>query len=465
MEKHSRVVETMRQELAGAFSQGKRVRFQKNGTNSTRGERAVSEEFVVIDIGGLNRVLSINTNELYIDVEPRVPMDVLVRETLKYGLAPPVVPEFPGITVGGAIQGGALESSSFRFGQFNDNVTEAELLLADGTHIIATPENEYADLFWGISTSYGSLAVVTRVRLRLLPSEPYVQLSFHAFDSPDACATALLEASPMYDFAEGIVFSRTRAIAVFGEQVAQHNQKVHRFLRNIDPWYYRFVRDGKGVVTVPIEDYLFRYDKGAFWMGEYLFPLFGLPSNVITRLLFAPFLRTRKLYDGLSELGLAGEFVIQDFFLDRTDVDVFLRYNESGPQIYPLWLCPIRSTSTPQKLSSHYRTEPTMLLNLGIYGRPTNGSAVLVTKELERIVSESGKSRKMLYALTFMEELDFWNSYDRIWYEGLREKYRAKPFRTVYQKVHSTSPPHPHRFRGILRVLLQTMRGKNIAWW
>jgi FAD/FMN-containing dehydrogenase len=41
-------------------------------------------------------------------------MDKLVKATLKYGLVPPVVTEFPGITVGGAIQGAAAETSSFR---------------------------------------------------------------------------------------------------------------------------------------------------------------------------------------------------------------------------------------------------------------------------------------------------------------------------------------------------------------
>ena len=49
-------------------------------------------------------------------VEPNVPMDTLVRETLRYGLLPPVVPEFPGITAGGGFAGTAAESGSFKYG-------------------------------------------------------------------------------------------------------------------------------------------------------------------------------------------------------------------------------------------------------------------------------------------------------------------------------------------------------------
>lgn len=41
-------------------------------------------------------------------------MDALVEATVKHGLVPPVVPEFPGITVGGAYNGTGGESSSFR---------------------------------------------------------------------------------------------------------------------------------------------------------------------------------------------------------------------------------------------------------------------------------------------------------------------------------------------------------------
>lgn len=45
--------------------------------------------------------------------EPNVPMDSLLEACLQHGLLPPVVMEFPGITVGGGFAGTAGESSSF----------------------------------------------------------------------------------------------------------------------------------------------------------------------------------------------------------------------------------------------------------------------------------------------------------------------------------------------------------------
>jgi len=59
----------------------------------------------MVDTSGFSHVLKIDREKKTVLVEPNVPMDVLVEETLKLGLLPPVVMEFPGITVGGGFAG------------------------------------------------------------------------------------------------------------------------------------------------------------------------------------------------------------------------------------------------------------------------------------------------------------------------------------------------------------------------
>jgi FAD/FMN-containing dehydrogenase len=49
-------------------------------------------------------------------------MDALVAATKAHGLVPLVVPEFPGITTGGAFSGTSGESSSFREGFFDHTI-------------------------------------------------------------------------------------------------------------------------------------------------------------------------------------------------------------------------------------------------------------------------------------------------------------------------------------------------------
>ena len=470
MNEHDMIVENIAGTIASAFKCEKRLQFKKNSTNTIRPPNSFGND--CIDLRILNRILSIDGESNSVDVEPAVPMDALVRFCLKYGYVPPVVPEFPGITVGGAIQGGALESSSFRYGQFNDIVLELELLLGDGTRIVATANNEYADLFWGVSTSYGSLAIITRAKLRLIHAEPYVNLTLRRFDSPNGCKDAIFStvaAANPFDFIEGLVLSESFSVGIFGALGREPLGNIRRFKRNIDPWYYRFVAkavDAEPSFSVPLEDYLFRYDKGGFWMGEYVFPIFGLSSNTVTRFLFAPFLHTRKLYDGLFALGRQQESVIQDLYLDKSDVESVFRFNAERSKIYPLWLCPIRSTTTNQRLSSHSRHKQMTLLNVGIYGKPESGDAISATRDLEHMILASGKSRKMLYALTLMKEVDFWRSYDKDWYERLRDKYHAKTFTDIHKKIFSDgSAPRQTFSRGLAILIFESLRGKNVVWW
>jgi len=65
----------------------------------------------MVDTSLLNNVLKVDTNSMTALVEPNVPMDALVQATLPHGLVPPVIMEFPGITVGGGFAGTAGESS------------------------------------------------------------------------------------------------------------------------------------------------------------------------------------------------------------------------------------------------------------------------------------------------------------------------------------------------------------------
>ena len=47
---------------------------------------------------------------------------------------------------------------------------------------------------------------------------------------------------------------------------------------------------------VPIQDYLFRYDRGTFWTGRHVFTYFGLRFVHISHWLFDPLSRAKVLY-------------------------------------------------------------------------------------------------------------------------------------------------------------------------
>lgn len=115
-------------------------------TSSTRS--TAFERTKIVDTSMLNHVLKVDSNSRIALVEPNVPMDRLVEATLKYGLLPPVVMEFPGITVGGGFAGQSGESSSFKHGLFDETVKSIEIVLACGDVVHASSE-ERPDLLTG----------------------------------------------------------------------------------------------------------------------------------------------------------------------------------------------------------------------------------------------------------------------------------------------------------------------------
>jgi FAD/FMN-containing dehydrogenase len=104
------------------FLQREPFRVFHGSTNSTR----PAHDGRSVDISGLNNILDINEQLRTAVVEPNVPMDKMVAATLARGFVPPVLMEFPRITIGGGFAGSASESSSFQYGYFDQTVKSIE---------------------------------------------------------------------------------------------------------------------------------------------------------------------------------------------------------------------------------------------------------------------------------------------------------------------------------------------------
>jgi len=207
-------------------------------------------------------------------------------------------------------------------------------------------------------------------------------------------------------------------------------------------WFYeqaKRVSEEKNIhrELIPIMDYLFRYDRGAFWMGEHSLSFLHIPSNRISKFLFDSLLHTRKMYKALHTVNITQNYFIQDFYCPFYKSLDFLKYIEDRLAIFPLWLCPIKTSKTPQKLSPHF-LKGDMLLDIGIWGQ-TKKYLIDTTKanrDFEEYSYKNG-ARKMLYAEAYYTQEEFWKTYDYKWYKKLRKKYNAeKVFPDVWQKVY-----------------------------
>lgn len=101
MDKHREAISVIAADVRGFYERRETFRIYHGSTNSTR--NSSYRRGRVIDISKLTKVLKVESKTRTALVEPNVPMDRLVEATKKHGLVPPVVMEFPGITVGGIV--------------------------------------------------------------------------------------------------------------------------------------------------------------------------------------------------------------------------------------------------------------------------------------------------------------------------------------------------------------------------
>jgi delta24-sterol reductase len=218
MDLHHSAVSSLAHRIAFFHAEKKPFRIYHDSTNSTRS--TTFSDANSIDTSGLKTVISVDPQARTCLVESNVPMDAVVAATIPFRLIPPVVPEFPGITVGEAFAGTEGESSSFRYGFFDQCVDWVEIILANGEIVIASPvENE--DLFYGSAATFGTVDVTKLFELRLIPARDFVELTYHPIHTFSEAQKKIedLTASPHVDFVDGIMFSKSDGLIVSGSLV------------------------------------------------------------------------------------------------------------------------------------------------------------------------------------------------------------------------------------------------------
>lgn len=345
------------------------------------------------------------------------------------------------------------ESSSFRYGLFDRTIKGVEIILGNGDIVWASAE-EHRDLFYTAAGSCGSLGVITLLEMELIDAKSYVELEYIPVKSTKEAVEQLKHHQQQSDVAymDGILYSLTNGVIMIGRLTNQSaSGNIQRFDRASDPWFYMhaetilkslaqttqaFSRPTTYKEYVPIQTYLFRYDRGVFWSGLRAFKYFITPFNALTRYLLNPFMYSRTMIHALHRSGIAAQTIIQDFAVPYSSASEFVEWTHDRTRIWPLWLCPVKSAPLNERsFSQGNNIKDDILLDVGIWDMGPKGHAFIkLNRDFEQKVTDLG-GMKCLYAHAYYTEQEFWDIYNKEKYFELRQKYHAETLPSVYDKV------------------------------
>lgn len=310
-----------------------------------------------LDVTGLTNVIAVDAEARTADVAGMCTYEDLVAATLPHGLAPLVVPQLKTITLGGAVTGLGIESTSFRNGLPHESVLEMDILTGAGEIVTASPA-QHSDLFRTFPNSYGTLGYSTRLRIELEPVAPFVavrHLRFHSLSELVRAMDRIIETGGLdgerVDYLDGVVFSADESYLCVGFKTTTPGPVSDYTGQDI---YYRSIQHAQGEKhdRLTIHDYLWRWDTDWFWCSR----AFGAQNPRIRR--FWP----RKLRRSSFYWKLVGydqrfniadriekhhgrpprERVVQDIEVPLENCENFLSWFLDNVPIEPIWLCPLR---------------------------------------------------------------------------------------------------------------------------
>jgi FAD/FMN-containing dehydrogenase len=433
-ERHAAAVEVIRRAYA-AIPAGQPVRLAKRTSNLFRFRADAAGH--QLDVAPFSRVIAVNAAKRTAHVGGMTTYEDLVAATLRYGLMPLVVPELKTITLGGAVSGLGVESTSLHNGLPHESVIAMEILTGDGRVVTATRDNEHAALYRGFPNSYGTLGYTLSLTIELQPVRPYVHLRHFSFADPDECfaAVAQVAADGSYrghraDFIDGTAFGSAEMYLTIGS------------FSDVAPWRSDYTRDrvyfqsirGPKEDFLSIANYLWRWDTDWFWCSR----AFGVQRRAVRALWPRRYRRSdvyRKLvaldrkYRVTSQINTRlgrpdREMVVQDVEIPVEQSAAFLRYFLADVGMSPVWMCPLRLRGE-QSWPLYPMLPGQVYVNFGFWGTvplPRGAAEGHYNRRIEDKVAELG-GHKGLYSTAFYSREQFWARYNGAEYAQLKSAY------------------------------------------
>jgi len=433
-----------------AIPPGQTVRLAKKTSNLFRPRAGTDAPG--LDVSGLGGVVSIDVEARTADVQGMCTYEHLVDETLPHGLIPYVVPQLRTITLGGAVSGLGIESTSFRHGLPHESVVEMDIFTGAGEVVTTRPGD---DLFETFPNSYGSLGYATRLRIRLEPVPAYVSLRHVRFDDAGLLSktiTRIVETKEYdgvrVDGLDGTVFAPGEYYLTLAEWVETPVVSTGSTGRGSDytgrEIYYRSIQQ-RETDLLTMYDYLWRWDTDWFWCSR----AFGAQHPLVRRVWPRRWKRSDVYYkmvglDHRLQVGAwldrrrgnpEGERVVQDVEIPVDRLPEFLDWFDAEVGMRPVWLCPLIAA---QKWPTYPLEPDEIYVNVGFWGNvPVGPDAPNAPRNraIEAKVHELG-GHKSLYSEAFYDQETFDQLYDGAHLAQVKHRYDpGGRLTTLYDKA------------------------------
>lgn len=225
--------------VAAATARGYAVLPRGGGLSYTGGYAPPGLKSITIDLGAMNRILSISAEDMVITVQAGVTWKQIQAALKPLGLRLPFIGTFSGAgaTVGGGLGHGALFFGSARYGSAADIVLGMEVALADGT-LLRTGQGGLAadskpflrsfgpDLTGLFTHDGGMFGIKTEASFRLIEAPSDYGYASFAFADIERAADAL-SAIARADLAEEVyILDPSAVLGPTGGRWAALNAKV-----------------------------------------------------------------------------------------------------------------------------------------------------------------------------------------------------------------------------------------------
>ncbi|MEC4889741.1 MAG: FAD-binding oxidoreductase [Nitrospira sp.] len=439
LEDHARKRAALAESLR-ASSQTGSLALDKPTSNLFR--QRVQEPRQKLDVRDFNHVIRVDEQARTALVEGMTTYEELVRETLPFGLMPCVVPQLKSITIGGALAGIGIESSSFKYGFVHETVLAMDILLPDGRVVSATKENEHRDLFFGFANSYGTLGYALTVTLALIPVKKFVRLRHERYSDPETYFQALgrICRDGQVAFVDGTMFSGRELYITTGEWVDQAEWVSDYTYQHI---YYRSIQQ-KTVDYLTAHDYLWRWDTDWFWCSKHFFVQHPLVRWLWgrKRLCSTVYWQVRNRFNRSPVAqriagALTGrqELVIQDVEIPLEQAPTFAAFFNREIGITPVWICPVAAYDPTASYPLYPMTPGMLYVNFGFWDAvKTDHEEGYFNKKVEATV-RALHGKKSLYSDAYYSRDDFWQLYNEPAYRALKVRYDpAAKLKDLYEK-------------------------------